>query len=282
MVNTDSEHQMVNTEAEHQMVNTEAEHQMVNTDVEHQMATAPMEDQMVEHQMVEHQMVSTPMEHQMVINHVEDQMVTTPLEDKILETPDSEKMETPDEGKMLTPYEEKMLTPYEQKTPNSYENNEITNPETQPNKRRKKKSIVWEHFTIETVSAGCRRACCKQCKQSFAYSTGSKVAGTSHLKRHIAKGTCPALLRNQDKNQLSPLENKLFSLTYNQPLSDAALENLRPLLSIKNPLILNGQLLVGNCLARAFSSIAKDVLYEVHENVRKVRESVKARKELSQ
>ncbi|KAM6553365.1 hypothetical protein CsatB_014127 [Cannabis sativa] len=437
MVNTDSEHQMVNTEAEHQMVNTEAEHQMVNTDVEHQMATAPMEDQMVEHQMVEHQMVSTPMEHQMVINHVEDQMVTTPLEDKILETPDSEKMETPDEGKMLTPYEEKMLTPYEQKTPNSYENNEITNPETQPNKRRKKKSIVWEHFTIETVSAGCRRACCKQCKQSFAYSTGSKVAGTSHLKRHIAKGTCPALLRNQDKNQLSPytpnsragnspsdppkrryrtssvpqimfdpdrcrheiarmiimhdyplhmvehpgfltfvqnlqpqfnmvsfntvqgdcvatylmekqnlmkfiegipgrvclaldlwtssqsvgyvfitghfidsdwklqkrllnvvmepypdsdnafshavavclhdwsLENKLFSLTYNQPLSDAALENLRPLLSIKNPLILNGQLLVGNCLARAFSSIAKDVLYEVHENVRKVRESVK-------
>ena len=50
-----------------------------------------------------------------------------------------------------------------------------SNPETQPNKRRKKKSIVWEHFTIETVGAGCRRACCKQCKQSLAYSTGSKV-----------------------------------------------------------------------------------------------------------
>ena len=79
-----------------------------------------------------------------------------------------------------------------------------SNPETQPNERRKKKSIVWEHFTIETVGAGCRRACCKQCKQSFAYSTGSKVAGTSHLKRHIAKGTCPVVLRNQEKNQSSP------------------------------------------------------------------------------
>ena len=71
-------------------------------------------------------------------------------------------------------------------------NNELAliTPETQPNKRRKKKSIVWEYFTIETVSAGCRRACCNRCKQSFAYSTGSKVAGTSHLKRHVAKGTC--------------------------------------------------------------------------------------------
>ncbi|KAF2310597.1 hypothetical protein GH714_015215 [Hevea brasiliensis] len=63
--------------------------------------------------------------------------------------------------------------------------------------------MVWEFFTIETVSPGCRRACCKQCKQSFAYSTGSKVAGTSHLKRHIAKGTCPALIRNQG-NQFMP------------------------------------------------------------------------------
>ena len=82
-------------------------------------------------------------------------------------------------------------------------NSEEPTPETQPSKRRKKKSIVWEHFTIETVSPGCRRACCMQCKQSFAYSTGSKVAGTSHLKRHIAKGTCPALLRGQDQNQFS-------------------------------------------------------------------------------
>ncbi|KAL9259691.1 Zinc finger BED domain-containing protein [Drosera capensis] len=81
---------------------------------------------------------------------------------------------------------------------------EQADPETQPNKRRKKKSIVWEHFTIESVGNGCRRACCKVCKQSFAYSTGSKVAGTSHLKRHIAKGSCPVILRQQERNQLSP------------------------------------------------------------------------------
>ncbi|KVI11685.1 protein of unknown function DUF4413 [Cynara cardunculus var. scolymus] len=78
------------------------------------------------------------------------------------------------------------------------------NVETPPSKRRKKKSMVWEHFTIETVGVGCRRACCKQCKQSFAYSTGSKVAGTSHLKRHIAKGSCPVVLRNQQQDLLSP------------------------------------------------------------------------------
>jgi hypothetical protein len=43
------------------------------------------------------------------------------------------------------------------------ENNQLmvaleTTPVTQPSKRRKKKSMVWEHFTIETVSPGCRRA----------------------------------------------------------------------------------------------------------------------------
>ncbi|XP_047308916.1 zinc finger BED domain-containing protein DAYSLEEPER-like [Impatiens glandulifera] len=68
-------------------------------------------------------------------------------------------------------------------------------------KRRKKMSLVWEHFTIETISPECRRACCKRCKQTFAYSTGSKVSGTSHLKRHIAKGTCPLILKSQRQNQ---------------------------------------------------------------------------------
>ncbi|KAK9055110.1 hypothetical protein SSX86_026191 [Deinandra increscens subsp. villosa] len=81
---------------------------------------------------------------------------------------------------------------------------ETNNMDTPPTKRRKKKSMVWEHFTIETVSPGCRRACCKQCKQSFAYSTGSKVAGTSHLKRHIAKGGCPVVLRNQHMDPMTP------------------------------------------------------------------------------
>lgn len=312
------------------------------------------------------------------------------------------------------------------------------NIESQPNKRRKKKSIVWEHFTIETVGAGCRRACCKQCKQSFAYSTGSKVAGTSHLKRHIAKGTCPVILRNREQNsqnQLTPysapsklgsdppkrryrtssvspfimldqdrcrheianmiimhdyplhmvehpgfiafirslqpqfdlmsfntvqgdcvatylrekqmlhkviegiqsriclsldlwnsgqsvgyvfisgqfidsewklqrrvlsvvmepypesesafshavavclsdwsLENKLFSMTINHPLSETGFEILRILLSMKNPQVLNGQLLVANCLARTLSSMAQDVLVGGQEIVKKIRNSVK-------
>ncbi|PSS20943.1 Zinc finger BED domain-containing protein [Actinidia chinensis var. chinensis] len=309
------------------------------------------------------------------------------------------------------------------------------NMETPPTRRRKKKSIVWEHFYIETVSAGCRRACCKICKQSFAYSNGSKVAGTSHLKRHIAKGTCPVALRNQEGNQLTPysaptkmggtdapkrryrtassaysgfdpdrcrqeiyrmiimhdyplhmvehpgfvsfvqnlqprfdmvsfnavqgdcvstylkekqrlqkaieaipgriclsldlwtsnqtlgyvfltgyfvdqdwklhkkllnvvmepypnsdsaighavaaclsdwsMEGRLFSLTINETLSEAGVDNLRALLPIKNPLILNGQLLVGNCLARTLSSIAEEALMAAKETVGKIRDSVK-------
>ena len=79
--------------------------------------------------------------------------------------------------------------------------NEPPTSEEQPSKRRRKKSIVWEHFTIETVGAGCMRACCKQCKKSFAYITGSKLAGTSHLKRHIALGICPV---SRQKNESSP------------------------------------------------------------------------------
>lgn len=318
--------------------------------------------------------------------------------------------------------------------------NNIEEETPQPNKRRKKKSVVWEHFTIENVGAGCRRACCKQCKQSFAYSTGSKVAGTSHLKRHIAKGSCPVVLRNQGNTPMAPhsapskmneiwndvnntpkrryrttgspyvgfdpdrcrheiarmiimhdyplhmvehpgfvafvqnlqprfdmvsfstvqgdcvatylrekqglqkliegipgricltldlwnssqttgymfltghfidtewklhrkilnvvmepypdsdsafghavsaclsdwsMEGKLFSLTINQPLSEAGIGNLRSLLSLKNSLMLNGQLLVGSCLARTLSSIAVEALKTAHETVRKIRDSVK-------
>ncbi|GFZ20842.1 BED zinc finger and hAT dimerization domain-containing protein DAYSLEEPER [Actinidia rufa] len=319
------------------------------------------------------------------------------------------------------------------------ESNELAMAETLPNKRRKKKSIVWEHFTIENVGGGCRRACCKQCKQSFAYSTGSKVAGTSHLKRHIAKGTCPVVFRNQERSPSTPysapmkmseiwngtetkkrryrtagspyfgfdpdrcrheiarmiimhdyplhmvehpgfvafvknlqprfdmvsfntvqgdcvatylrekqglqkliegipgricltldlwtssqtvgyvyltgyfididwklhrkilnvvmepypesdsafghavdscladwsMEGRLFSLTINQSPSEAGIENLRALLSIKNPLMLNGQLLVGNCLARTLSSIALEALRTAQETVRMIRDSVK-------
>ncbi|KAK1275463.1 hypothetical protein QJS04_geneDACA016051 [Acorus gramineus] len=87
----------------------------------------------------------------------------------------------------------------------SISNNELGNiAEMTPvtNKRRRKKSMVWEHFTVETVGSGCTRACCKQCKQTFAYSTGSKLAGTSHLKRHIAMGSCPKI-KNLDKKQIT-------------------------------------------------------------------------------
>ncbi|XP_047074183.1 zinc finger BED domain-containing protein RICESLEEPER 2-like [Lolium rigidum] len=72
---------------------------------------------------------------------------------------------------------------------------------SQPNsRRRKKKSPVWEHFTIEPVPGDiqCQRACCNLCKGTFAYSTGAKIAGTSHLKRHITHGSCP-VIKNQDK-----------------------------------------------------------------------------------
>ncbi|KAE8689030.1 Zinc finger BED domain-containing protein DAYSLEEPER [Hibiscus syriacus] len=285
----------------------------------------------------------------------------------------------------------------------------LITPETQPMKRRKKKSMVWEYFTIEIVS-GCRN--CKRCKQSFAYRTGSKVARASHLKRLIAKGTCPALLRGRDNNKMGGSESpkwcfrssstsffpydqdrcrheiarmiimheyplhmvkhpgfiafvrnlqpqfdkmsfntvqgdcvatylrekqslmkfikgipgrfcltldmwssnqtlgyvfitghfvdmdwKLHRRVFNvimepyqdshcalimEPyqdshcaLSEARLENLRPLLCVKNPLILNGQLLIGNCIAHTMSSMAKDVLRVGEEVIKKIRDSVK-------
>jgi len=69
-------------------------------------------------------------------------------------------------------------------------------------KRRRKKSFVWDYFTVEPVSNGCTRACCKQCKQSYAYSTGNKIAGTSHLKRHILMGICPKI-RQEKQQQLA-------------------------------------------------------------------------------
>ncbi|CAM0913756.1 unnamed protein product [Alopecurus aequalis] len=68
---------------------------------------------------------------------------------------------------------------------------EATTPRTP--RRRKKKSLVWQHFTIEDAAGGATRACCNLCKQTFAYSSGSKIAGTSHLKRHITLGSCPKI-----------------------------------------------------------------------------------------
>ncbi|XP_027340723.1 zinc finger BED domain-containing protein DAYSLEEPER-like [Abrus precatorius] len=67
---------------------------------------------------------------------------------------------------------------------------DITDSGTQQNTRRRKKSIVWEHFTVKTDGPGCAKAYCKRCKRSFAYLKDSKQAGTSHLKRHISLGIC--------------------------------------------------------------------------------------------
>jgi hypothetical protein len=79
---------------------------------------------------------------------------------------------------------------------------EVTTP-TIGTRRRRKKSLVWEHFTIEAVAGGATRACCKLCKQTFAYSSGSKIAGTSHLKRHITLGSCPKI-KNQEQRLALP------------------------------------------------------------------------------
>ncbi|KAI4325246.1 hypothetical protein MLD38_030660 [Melastoma candidum] len=79
--------------------------------------------------------------------------------------------------------------------------NDLTGFELQPNKRRRKKSMVWEHFTVETTGPGHSRACCNLCKKPFTYVTGSKLADTSHLKRHISLGICPV---SRQMKQLSP------------------------------------------------------------------------------
>ncbi|CAN0910039.1 Zinc finger BED domain-containing protein DAYSLEEPER [Linum grandiflorum] len=95
---------------------------------------------------------------------------------------------------------------------------ELMIPDSQPsNKRRRRRSVVWEHFTVEAVNDVCKRAFCKQCRQSFAYKTGAKVAGTSHLKRHIAKGKCLALLRGDAGTE--PL--KVRRSRYRSPTSAA-------------------------------------------------------------
>ncbi|KHG07202.1 Putative AC transposase [Gossypium arboreum] len=182
------------------------------------------------------------------------------------------------------------------------DNNDLVSSEVQPNKRRRKKSIVWDHFTVETVGDGCIRACCNQCKKSFAYITGSKLAGTSHLKRHIALGICPFIdmewnlhrcllnvvmvpspdsdcaLQQAVVSCLSDwqLENRLFTLGFDQFFSNVNInQNLRALFSVRNPYMLHGQFLIGNCFARIISLLAQEALWSVGETVKKIRDSVK-------
>ncbi|KAD2806156.1 hypothetical protein E3N88_39533 [Mikania micrantha] len=240
---------------------------------------------------------------------------------------------------------------------NPTNNTEPPNVDSQMNnKHRKKKSIVWEHFTIETIDAGCTRARCMQCKKSFAYISGSKLAGTSHLKRHISLGICPVSRINEKNGQIVPLtpistinvtqddsipprkrikrtsvsgvsfyqdhcrqdiakmiimheyplnivefvllpfpdsesalnhavlscvadwnlEHKLLAVTLDETFANKAVrKNLRHLLSVKNPLILNGKFLIGSCYAQVLCRLAQDALRVISETVKKVRDSVK-------
>ncbi|KAI3727174.1 hypothetical protein L1987_66985 [Smallanthus sonchifolius] len=71
-------------------------------------------------------------------------------------------------------------------------------------RKSRKKSIVWEHFTVETNDDGCKRARCMHCKGLFAYISGNKLSGTSHLRRHITLGICPVSLVNEKSGQVIP------------------------------------------------------------------------------
>ncbi|PWA78911.1 hypothetical protein CTI12_AA210540 [Artemisia annua] len=73
------------------------------------------------------------------------------------------------------------------------------------------------------------------------------------------------------------IQDRLFSVTLNQnqPLSDIGLDSIRSLLSGKNSGILNGQLVLTNCLARALTSIAQEALQAGQATVKKVRDCVK-------
>ncbi|KAK9666385.1 hypothetical protein RND81_14G181300 [Saponaria officinalis] len=83
------------------------------------------------------------------------------------------------------------------------QNNTVTL-EMQPNKRKRKKSEVWQYFTAQPISEDCTRASCNQCNRSFAYINGKKQSGTSHLRRHIRSGVCSSKSLNQKTEQFVP------------------------------------------------------------------------------
>ncbi|KAK9741815.1 hypothetical protein RND81_03G130600 [Saponaria officinalis] len=82
--------------------------------------------------------------------------------------------------------------------------NSIVTSEVHPNNRRRKKSEVWQYFTIEPVSGDCTRARCNQCNRSFVYINGKKQSGTSHLRRHIMSGTCHLKRVDKKTDELFP------------------------------------------------------------------------------
>lgn len=72
------------------------------------------------------------------------------------------------------------------------------------------------------------------------------------------------------------LKGRLFTLALDKSFSsETVVGNLRGLLSVKNSVILNGQLLNQNCYAHVLSHLAVDALQTMGETISKVRESVK-------
>lgn len=71
------------------------------------------------------------------------------------------------------------------------------------------------------------------------------------------------------------LEGRLFTLALDKSFSsEAVMGNLRGLLFVKNPAILNSQLLNQNGYARALSHFAADALLATRETISKVRKTV--------
>ncbi|CAL4976091.1 unnamed protein product [Urochloa decumbens] len=99
-----------------------------------------------------------------------------------------------DQGYEMIRYDQRVLHGSEMVQDSEIDNGNDTAEVAPPtsSRRGRKKSMVWEHFTTEE-SEGCIKACCNHCKGVFAYSSGSKMAGTSHLKRHITQGHCPVM-----------------------------------------------------------------------------------------
>ncbi|KAF6173787.1 hypothetical protein GIB67_030544 [Kingdonia uniflora] len=72
------------------------------------------------------------------------------------------------------------------------------------------------------------------------------------------------------------LDGKVFTLTLDKGISnDNEIPSLRGYLWIKNPLLLNGQLLIEQCYPHVLSSIAQDGLTAIQEIINKIRDSVK-------
>ncbi|WOG99272.1 hypothetical protein DCAR_0518620 [Daucus carota subsp. sativus] len=72
------------------------------------------------------------------------------------------------------------------------------------------------------------------------------------------------------------LEQKIFTLTLDESCAnEAAPRYLRGLLSVMNPQVLYGQLVLGNCYARLLCSLVKNALVSMGDIIKKVRDSVK-------